>query len=111
MGYIDDSHSGPGNSVSSDGMEVGYPGRPLSILGYVEEILKTNQEFEVFAGHHGVNIKFIRADNGVYTTTVFQDYCFQKGQCLRFCADGAHWQNISSLNPLHNSAALLYAMP
>ena len=102
MGHIDNSHSGSGNSFSSDGMEAGYPGRPLSILGHVEEILKSKQEFDIFSGHHGVNIKIIRADNGVYTTKIFQEYCFQKWQWLNFFADAAHWQNSSSLNPLWN---------
>jgi hypothetical protein len=121
-GHIARDHSAPGEGVSSDGMEAGCPGRPLTTKGlptnrrykYVtfwvdhysqfvyltmhenkraEELLRSKMEFEEFASKYGVNIKRIRADNGVYTAKIIQDSCMRKQQDLTFCAVGAHWQN------------------
>lgn len=93
-GHIAKHHLAPGEGVSSDGMEAGCPGRPMTTHGlpssrrykYVsfwvdhysqfvyitmheskkaEELLRSKQEFEEFAAKFGVNIKDIRADNGV----------------------------------------------
>jgi hypothetical protein len=58
-----------------------------------EELLKSKLEFEDYAARFGVNIKSIRADNGIYTAKVIQDSCKQKQQHLSFCAVGAYWQN------------------
>jgi transposase InsO family protein len=58
-----------------------------------EELVRSKLEFEAFASRYGVNIKSIRADNGVYTAKLFQESCMQKQQKLTFCAVGAHWQN------------------
>jgi hypothetical protein len=121
-GHFAKCHSAPGDGVSSDGMEAGCPGRPMTTSGlptqrrykYVsfwvdhysqfvyitmhetkkaEELLRSKLEFEEFASKFGVNIKNIRADNGVYTAKVIQDSCAKKQQQLTFCAVGAHWQN------------------
>ncbi len=58
-----------------------------------EELLRSKQEFEEFAQRYGVNIKNIRADNGVYTAKMIHESCQKKQQNLTFCAVGAHWQN------------------
>ncbi len=110
-------HPGP-----SDGFEAGVPGRGMTTGGsptnktyrycsfwvdhysqfvYVtmheskrtEELVKSKLEFEDFASRYGVRIKSIRADNGVYTTRLFQESCQRQQQTLTFCAVGAHWQN------------------
>jgi hypothetical protein len=121
-GNISNNHLAPGDGVSSDGMEAGCPGRMMTTHGlpslrrykYVsfwvdhysqfiyitmhetkkaEELLKSKLEFEEYAAQFGVNIKSIRADNGVYTAKLFQESCRKQQQNLTFCAVGAHWQN------------------
>jgi hypothetical protein len=121
-GHISQNHNAPGEGVSSDGMEAGCPGRMMTTGGlpsnrrykyctfwvdhysqfvYVsmhetkraEELVRSKRESEEFASRFGINIKRIRADNGVYTAKLFQDACFQQRQELTFCAVGAHWQN------------------
>ncbi len=121
-GHIAKHHLAPGEGVSSNGMEAGCPGRPMTTNGlpatrqykYVsfwidhysqfvyitmheikkaEELLRSKHEFEEFAAKFGVNIKNIRADNGIYTAKIIQDACMKKQQNLTFCAIGAHWQN------------------
>ncbi len=57
------------------------------------ELLRSKQEFEEYAAKFGVNIRNIRADNGVYAAKIIQDSCLKKQQNLTFCAVGAHWQN------------------
>lgn len=85
-GHIAKHHSAPGDGVSSDGMEAGCPGRPMTTSGlpsqrrykYVsfwidhysqfvyitmheskkaEELLRSKLEFEEFASKFGINIK------------------------------------------------------
>jgi hypothetical protein len=119
-GHIGKHHQAPGDGVSSDGMEAGSPGRMLTTHGlpstrrlkycsfwvdyysqfvYVtmheskraEELLRSKLEFEEYAARFGINIKNIRADNGVYTAKVIKDSCMKKQQNLTFCAVGAHW--------------------
>jgi hypothetical protein len=121
-GHIGRQHQAPGDGVSSDGMEAGCPGKMLTTHGlpstrrlkycsfwidhysqfvYVtmheskraEELLRSKLEFEEYAARYGVNIKNIRADNGVYTAKVIKDSCLKRQQNLTFCAVGAHWQN------------------
>jgi hypothetical protein len=121
-GHISAQHSAPGDGVSSDIMEACCPGRMMTTHGlpssrrykyisfwidhfsqfvYVtmhetkkaEKLLKSKLEFEDYAARFGVNIKSIRADNGIYTAKVIQDSCKQKQQHLSFCAARAHWQN------------------
>lgn len=121
-GHIAKSAKAPGDGVSSDGMEAGTPGRLMTTSGlpstkryrycsfwvdhfsqfvYVtmhetkraEELLRSKLEFEDFASKYNVNIRNIRADNGVYTAKCFQEACLKKQQTLTFCAVGAHWQN------------------
>jgi hypothetical protein len=121
-GHIAKHHHAPGEGVSSDGMEAGCPGRLLTTHGlpstrrykycsfwidhfsqfvYVtmhetkraEELLRSKLEFEEYAAKFGINIKNIRADNGVCTAKVIQESCLKKQQNLSFCAVGAHWQN------------------
>jgi transposase InsO family protein len=57
------------------------------------ELLKSKKEFESWAQKYNVNIKSIRADNGVYADQSFQEACCKKQQKLSFCGVGAHWQN------------------
>jgi hypothetical protein len=121
-GHIARQHSAPGDGVSSDGMEAGCPGRPMTTSGlpsnrrykYVsfwvdhysqfiyitmheskkaEELLRSKMGFEEYASKFGVSIKNMRADNGVYTAKIIQESCIKKQQTLTFCAVGAHWQN------------------
>jgi hypothetical protein len=121
-GHIAQHHSAPGDGVSSDGMEARVPGRVMTTGGspstkkvkyctfwvdhysqfvYVtlhdskkaEELLRSKHEFEDFAARHGVSIKHIRANNGIYTAKIIHDSCLKKQQHLTFCAVGAHWQN------------------
>jgi hypothetical protein len=51
-----------------------------------EELLRSKLEFEEYAAHFGINIKNIRADNGVYTANIIQESCKKKQQNLSFCA-------------------------
>jgi hypothetical protein len=121
-GHIAKQHTAPGDGVSSDGMEAGCPGRMLTTHGlpstrrlkycsfwidhysqfvYVtmheskkaEELLRSKSEFEEYAAKFGINIKNIRADNGVYTAKAIKESCTKKQQNLTFCAVGAPWQN------------------
>jgi hypothetical protein len=50
-------------------------------------------EFEEYAARFGINIKNIRADNGIYTANIIKESCKKKQQNLSFCAVGVHWQN------------------
>jgi hypothetical protein len=120
-GHISTNHSAPGKCISSDGLEAGCPGRIMTTHGlpssrrykyvsfwldhfsqfvYVtmhktkkaEELLRSKSEFEEYAACFGINIKNIRADNGVYMAKIIQETCKKKQQNLSFCAVGAHWQ-------------------
>jgi hypothetical protein len=121
-GHISEGHTKPGHGVSSDGLESGTPGRPFTTKGspsntrynYVsfwvdhmstfvyitfhsskaaKELVRSKTDCEQFAARYNVNIKNIRADNGVYAAQLFREACIQKQQNLTFCAVGAHWQN------------------
>jgi hypothetical protein len=143
-GHISANHLAPGDGVSSDGMEAGCPGRMMMTHGLplswryknvsfwkdhfsqfvyvtmhetkkVEELLRSKLEFEEYSAHFSINIKNIRADNGVYTAKIIQDSCWKKQQNLSFCTVGAHWENgiaksfISSIIQ-HSRTILLHAM-
>jgi hypothetical protein len=58
-----------------------------------KELLGSKLEFEEYTTRFGINIKNIRADNGVYTAKVIKYSCTKKQQNLTFCAIGTHWQN------------------
>jgi transposase InsO family protein len=121
-GQISKDHIKPGDGVSSDGLESGTPGRPFTTKGsasklcylYVSfwvdhassyvyvtfhcskaasELVRSKLEFEQFSPRFGIQIKNIRADNGVYSAQLFRDSCTRNQQILTFCAIGAHWQN------------------
>jgi hypothetical protein len=121
-GQISKDHPNPGDGVSSDGLESGTPGRPFTTKGaaskmrylYVSfwvdhassyvyitfhsskaarELVQSKLEFEQFSARFGIQIKNIRADNGVYSAQLFRDSCTRNQQNLTFCAIGAHGQN------------------
>ena len=57
------------------------------------ELIKSKVEFEAFAGKFNVKIRSIRADNGVYSASIFRIACDAQHQKLSFCAVGLHQQN------------------
>jgi hypothetical protein len=122
VGHIAKGHTGPGQGVSSDGMEAGVPGCPFTTKGlpstkrlrYVSfwvdhyskyvyatfyetkashELLYSKADFEAFSSQYNIKIQAIRADYGVYAAKCFRDSCMKNQQQLSFCAAGAHWQN------------------
>jgi hypothetical protein len=122
VGHTAREHHCLGDGVSSDSMEAGCLGRPMTTGGlptskhfkycsfwvdhfsrfiYVtfydskkaEELAQSKLEFEDFASRFQVRLKSIPADNGVYRACSFQDACQRNQQRLTFCAVGMHWQN------------------
>jgi hypothetical protein len=112
----------PGDGMSSDGMEAGYPSHPVTTRGspttkryryclfwvdhfsqfvyvtmhetkHAEELPQSKIEFESFAAHYNVKVQNIHADNGVYAAKLFHNSCLKSQQSLIFCAVWAHWQN------------------
>jgi hypothetical protein len=121
-GSIAAACSQPGDSVSADQLEAGYPGKIPFTKGlptmkrykycnllvdnysryiyptfhetkHATELIQSKKEFQSFTAHHGVTIHKIRADNGVYSVSPFQLLCEQDNQELSFYAVGSHWQN------------------
>jgi hypothetical protein len=122
VGHISAMHQKPGDGVSSDGMEASTPGCTFTTKGLpstarfryasfwidhattlvyvtfhtskaVQELINSKNEFQSWAARYNIDIKSIRADNGVYTAKAFHDSCQKHQQKLTFCAVGAHWQN------------------
>jgi transposase InsO family protein len=122
VGHISADHKLPRDGVSSDGMEAGTPDRPFTTKGQpstthfkyasfwvdhasslvyatfhptkaATELLRSKEEFEAWAARFNVDIKSIRADNGVCAAQSFKDSCAKKRQRLTCCAAGTHWQN------------------
>jgi hypothetical protein len=109
-GQISRKRTYPGAGVSADQMEAGYPGKMFYIRGLpstlcykycnfwvdnyskyeASKIMKSKQCFEDFARHFNASIKSIRADNGVYASTIFQQTCTDNNQNLTFCSIGSH---------------------
>jgi hypothetical protein len=56
-------------------------------------MIKSKKELQAFTASHGVKIKAIWADNGVYASQLFKASCEAEQQDLTFCAVGGHWQN------------------
>jgi hypothetical protein len=107
--------------MSTDQMEAGYPGKMMTTRGLpsplrykycniwidhakfifpmfhitkeASEMLISKKCFEDFAQCFGVQMRNIRAGNGVYAAASFQQACSDKQQNLTFCATGGHWQN------------------
>ena len=119
---IDAQHTKPGNGVSADQLEAGCPGivptnkgSPISTKYHfcniwidhysryifltmhqrkdAKEMLSSKQSYEAFCRKHGVTIKRIRADNGVYASQAFEASCDSQSQQLTLCGVGSHWQN------------------
>ena len=116
------NHTAPGDGISADQFEAGSPGIVPTSKGLptkmtykfcnfwvdnysklifvtmhqskdARELLQSKRDFEVFCRQHGVTIKTLRADNGIYAANSFQTSCSTSGQSLTFCGVGSHWQN------------------
>jgi hypothetical protein len=59
----------------------------------VNELIRSKEEFELWAKSYNITIKDIQVDNGIYAAKAFQTHCLQHQQHPTFCAVGAHWQN------------------
>jgi transposase InsO family protein len=121
-GQISKNRTHLGEGLSSDGLESSTPGAPFTTRGsasklryyYVSfwvdhatsfvyitfhaskaasELVRSKMEFEEFSARFNVQIKNIRADNGIYTAQLFKEACLRQQQNLTFCTVGAHWQN------------------
>jgi len=112
----------PGDGVSADQLEAGTPGIVATTKGLPtnmtykfcnfwidhyskfifvtmhpskegKEMINSKQAFEAYCRQHGVNVRSIRADNGIYSSAAFRDSCSQASQQLTYCGVGSHWQN------------------
>jgi hypothetical protein len=112
----------PGQGVSADQLEAGYPGKIGTTKGlptnkrykfcnlwidhfsrfiyptfhetkHAAELVASKKEFQTYASRFNIKIQRIRADNGVYSAGQFQVSCDEDSQDLTFCAVGSHWQN------------------
>ena len=143
-GSITHNCNRPGDGVSADQLEAGNPGIVATTKGLPtnltykfcnfwidhfsklifvtmhpskegKEMIKSNQAFETYCRQHGVNIRSIRADNGIYSSAAFRDSCSQASQQLTYCGVGSHWQNGLAERAIGNIQAtartiLLHAM-
>ncbi len=116
------NHTAPGDGVSADQLEAGCPGiiptnkgSPIAAKYHycniwidhfskyiyltmhqrkdAKEMVHSKLRFEAFCRKHGIAIKRIRADNGIYTSQAFQASCDSQSQQLTLCGVGSHWQN------------------
>jgi hypothetical protein len=112
----------PGQQISADQLEAGYPGRIPTAKGmpthkrykycnlwidnysrfiypafhetkHAADLVASKREFLAYAKRFNVTVQSIRADNGVYSAGQFQVSCLEDNQELTFCAVGSHWQN------------------
>jgi hypothetical protein len=112
----------PGQQVSADQLEAGYPGKIPTTKGmpthkrykycnlwidnfcrfifptfhetkHAANLVASKREYLSYAKRFNVTIQRIRADNGVYSAGQFQVSCLEDNQELTFCAVGSHWQN------------------
>jgi len=88
-GPIDHGHDSPGEGVHFSR----FIYLTLHQCKDAKEMVSSKNAFEAFTKRHGVSIRRIRADNGVYASQAFQASCDSQAQHLTLCGVGSHWQN------------------
>lgn len=128
-GSTTSSSQQPGDGASVDQLEAGHPEKIPATKGFqtlkrykycnilvdhhshyifptfhktkhASKLIQSIRDFQGFAAKYIVKIRRIRANNGVYSTALFQLSCEQENQGLSFCAIGGigatskmEWQN------------------